>query len=275
MREKTNELIQKLTDGVDALFQSDMYKKYLSFLASFRQYSVNNSLLILLQCPQASYVASYTDWQTKHHRRVKRGEKGIKILAPHVITQKGDDGNDVERVTGFHVATTFDISQTEPDGNGGADVPVLARPSGALLRGDDCGLPAVLTRTLGTVPVFYGDISDKSCNGFFDGSKIVISRAIMGTHQEISTLIHELAHAWLHGVDGPEQAADRRTKEVQAQSIAYIVSEYLGVDNSDYTFGYIASWSKDKSHKELTASLDVIRRTANIMIDRIEKLGHK
>lgn len=274
MSEKTNAIIKQLHDGVEELFASDKFAAYLKFLASFRQYSFGNTLLIMLQTGgNASYIASYTDWRTKHHRQVKRGSKAIKILAPHTYTEKVGD-EDVVR-TGFHVCSVFDYEQTEACPNcvdSAEDIPVLCRNLDDTLSDRDSDLADVLIEAIAPVPVSYEKIKGKA-NGYYDPEnlRIVIDEKLKGTTQLISTLIHECAHSWLHCNDGTEKEADRATKEVQAQSISYVVSEYLGVDTSDYSFGYVCSWSQDKTHKELTNSLDVIRKTSNDMIERIEE----
>ena len=274
MSEKTNEIIKMLHDGVEELFASDKFAAYLKFLASFRQYSFGNTLLIMLQTGgNASYVASYTDWRTKHHRQVKRGSKAIKIIAPHTYTEKVGD-EDVMR-TGYHVCSVFDYEQTEACPNrvdSAEDIPVLCRNLDDALCDRDNNLFDVLVESIAPVPVSFEKIKGKA-NGYYDPEnlKIVLNEKNKGTVQAVSTLIHESAHAWLHCNDGTEKEADRATKEVQAQSISYVVATYFGIDNSSYTFDYVCSWSKDRSHKELTASLDVIRKTSNDMIDRIEE----
>lgn len=273
MSEKTNAIIQQLKDGVDNLFNSEQYAAYLRFLSSFRQYSFGNTLLIMLQTGgNASYVASYTDWRTKHHRQVKRGSKAIKILAPHTYTEKvGDD--DVQRI-GYHVCSVYSFEQTEacPNRNNSAeDIPVLCRTLDDALSAGDRDLIPLLVETIAPCPVTY-EMINGTAHGYFSPNdlKIVISEKLKGTQQEVKTLIHESAHAWLHGKNCEEEQADRQTMEVQAESVAYVVCNYLGIDASDYSFGYIAGWSSDKTHKELTSSLDIIRRTSNEMIEMIE-----
>lgn len=274
MSEKTNEIIKMRRDGVEELFTSDKFAAYLEFLASFRQYSFGNTLLIMLQTDgNASYVASYTDWRTKHHRQVKRGSKAIKIIAPHTYTEKVGD-EDVVR-TGYHVCSVFDYEQTEACPNrvdSAEDIPVLCRNLDDALCDRDNNLFDVLVESIAPVPVSFEKIKEKA-NGYYDSAnlKIVLNDKIKGTVQSISTLIHECGHAWTCCNDGTEKEMDQATKEVVAQSISYVVATYFGIDNSSYTFDYVCSWSKDRSHKELTASLDVIRKTSNDMIDRIEE----
>ena len=273
MSEKTNAIIKQLHDGVEVVFAT-RFQDYLNFLASFRQYSFGNTLLIMLQTGgNASYVASYTDWRTKHHRQVKRGSKAIKIIAPHTYTEKvGDD--DVQRI-GYHVCSVFDYEQTEACPNcddSTEDIPVLCRTLDNSLSNRDSDLFDVLVDSICPVPVSFEKIKGKA-NGYYDPEnlKIVLNEKIKGTVQSVSTLIHEAGHAWTCCNDDTEKEMDRATKEVVAQSISYIVATYFGIDNSEYTFDYVCSWSKDRSHKELTNSLDVIRKTSNDMIERIEE----
>ena len=274
MSEKTNAIIKQLHDGVEAVFESEKFKEYLKFLASFRQYSFGNTLLIMLQKPDASYVASFSDWKNKHHRIVKKGEKGLKIIAPHVYTEKREGEDDVQRI-GYHLAYCFDISQTEPDAlhaDTAEDIPDICRTIDVALCDRDYNLFDVLKESVCPVPVSFGKIKGKA-NGYYDPEnlQIVLNEKIQGKVQAISTLLHEASHAWLHCNDGTEKEADKATKEVQAQAVAYVVASYIGYDVSDYSFEYIGSWSKDRTHKELTNSLDVIRKTSNEMIERIEE----
>ena len=262
--DKTREVLKMLQDGVQSLFTSGRYEEYLKFLSRFHSYSAGNCLLIWMQHPEASLVASFTDWK-KQNRWVKKGEKAIRIIAPHTYTEKDKDGNDVTRI-GFHSARCFDVSQT--DTATGKDIPDIARIVDAPVVGFD-NLTAVLT-AISPVPIEYGKTKG-SANGYFSPSdcRIVIKSGLPEA-QTIKTIIHEIAHAWLHGKDGEAKDADRRTREVQAESIAYVVSSYLGIDTSDYSFGYVAGWSSDKKLPELKASLELIRSTADAMIVQLD-----
>lgn len=239
MSEKTNAIIKQLQNGVTELFASDKYADFLKWCASFHQYSFGNTLLIYLQNPDASYVASYTDWKRKG-RQVVRGQKALKILAPHSYTEKDGDGNDIQRI-GFHIAHCFDISQTQPDAlhaDTAEDIPCICRTIDIPLSDRDSRLLDVLY-DISPVPIEYENIKKKGCNGYFspDDLKIVIDSRLKGKQMEIKTILHEQAHALCHSIKAEQP--DRNTMEVQAESIAYIVSQYCGIDTSDYSWGYV------------------------------------
>ena len=271
MSEKTTAIIKQLQDGVTELFASDKYADFLKWCASFHQYSFGNTLLIYLQNPDASYVASFSGWKRKG-RQVIRGQKALNIFAPHSYTEKDSDGDDIQHI-GFHIAHCFDISQTQPDAlhaDTAEDIPCICRTIDIPLSDRDSRLLDVLV-DISPVPIEYENIRKKSCNGYFspDDLKIVIDSKLKGTQMEIKTILHEQAHALCLSVK--EEQPDRHTMEVQAESIAYIVSNYCGIDTSDYSWGYVCSWSQDKSLKELTESLEIIRKTSNQMIEWIEE----
>ncbi len=264
------EITQKLEKGVVEVFDSDRYKEYLEFVSKFYDYSANNCLLIWMQRPDASLVAGFKAWQTKFNRNVKKGEHGIKILAPipkrFVKKVKDEDGNEVEKeikYTDFRAISVFDISQTEGD-----DIPTFVND----LQGNVERFAELveLLKSFSPCPVYFEKF-DSAAKGFYDHSenKIVVQDDLSEA-QALKTLIHEISHAVLHGEDGEQKEADRHTKEVQAESIAYTVCSALGLDTSDYSFGYVASWSHGKEVKELTASMDIIRKTAAEMIEAIK-----
>ena len=268
MSEKTKELLKKLEDGVKNVFESDKYKDYLRFLSRFHRYSAGNCLLIAAQCPEATFVASYTGWQ-KQKRQVVKNAKSIKILAPHTYKEETDTEGDEENVkTGFHCASVFDISQTySPSGD---PVPSPVR----ILSDSVCNfdnLLNILLHKVSPVPVSFETINGEA-NGYFSHTenRIVIKEDLPEL-QTIKTLIHEIAHSILHAKGSDGEKSDRETKEVQAESIAYCVCEALGLDVSDYSFGYIATWSKDRSLPELRASLDTIRTVSDKLISEIEE----
>ena len=269
MSEKTQEIITKLKAGIEELFESDKYADYLRFLSRFHNYSAGNCILINLQCPYASQVASYTDW-TKMKRQVKKGAKAIKILAPH--TYKDTDKEGKEHVyTGFHVASVFDVSQTyNPDGEA---LPAITRALDYSVHNYNILLDTLIS--IAPVPVDFENISS-GANGYFscDEGCIVIKQGLPEM-QTLKTLLHEMSHAYLHSKGADEEMADRHTREVQAESIAYVVSNYLGMDVSEYSFGYIAGWSGDKKLSQLRASLEVIRKTSDKIISDIENTLHQ
>ena len=292
---KIDEITEKLEKGIGDLLNSDKYKAYLNTMSKFHSYSVNNTILIAMQRPDASLVAGYDAWQEKFDRHVKKGAKGIKIIAPVKVKKQivvqgehsnndtgdkipiykpGETQEDYEKrmgqttkeveYTNFRVTTVFDVSDTE-----GKELPTLGVNE---LIGSVDGyekLKMALEET-SKVPVDYGLVTS-GAKGFFSPEmhKICVQSG-MSEVQTVKTIIHEMAHALLHDkTDDPEQVVDpktKNTKEVEAESIAYVVCQHFGIDTSDYSFGYIAGWSSDKDTKELKASMETIRKTASKMI---------
>ena len=261
-RKDVKEITDKLEQGVKELFESERYKEYLSFMGKFHNYSANNVLLIMLQRPDASLVAGYEAWRTKFKRQVRKGEKGITILAPCQYKREVEDEDGEKKIiayTSFKTAKVFDISQTD-----GEDLPTgCVNP----LAGAFDNYEGIITRLedLTTAEVKYQGISG-GANGYFSPTEqeIVIQTG-MSQQQTIKTLIHEVAHSILHDVNGEEKDADRNTREVQAESVAYTVCQMIGLDTSEYLFGYIAGWSKGKELKELSDSIKAIQRTASVI----------
>ena len=284
--ERLAELTDRLENGIRDLYASGRYAEYLTAMSKFHRYSFGNALLILLQCPTASTVAGYNTWKKTFGRQVKRGEKGIQILAPCQFTylveyQKidpatgqplcGKDGKPLverrrENATRFKVATVFDVSQTE-----GRELPNIGVSE---LTGEVSDFSGIYDRlaALSPLPVEQDHVpgTAKGYTSFME-NRIVIKPG-MSQVQTIKTLVHEIAHAKLHNPDflSEEQKKARREKEVEAESVAYVVCQHFGVDTSDYSFGYVAGWSKGKELAELKASLDTIRATAAKLIDGIE-----
>ena len=264
---KTQELIQQLNDGVQALFVSDRYAEYLRFLASFPSYSASNCYLIFSQMPTATLVKSYTDWTTsKFHRQVKRGSKAIKILAPHVYKEVDDDGTQHERL-GFHVASCFDVSQTYSID----DTPLPSITQLLDTEVDGYGdLLDVLLR-VSPVPIDFLDIEGEA-RGYFSPSacRIVVQKD-MSEADTLRTTLHEQAHAWVFSrLPDEHEHYNRRESEVIAESICYIVANHIGLCVDDMSFGYVASWSSDKTLPELRNCLDTIRKISELMIGKIE-----
>lgn len=277
-RQRVQEITEQLEKGVSDIFKSEKYGEYLRTMSRFHKYSVNNTLLIAMQKPDASFVAGFKTWQSLG-RHVKKGERGIKIIAPapfklkvsqektDPVTQeivKGSDGSPVKEETqinmmSFRVVAVFDISQTE-----GKELVQIASRLNGNIKGYGDYIEAVKKNA--PVPVEFIDIPGEA-NGFFDGKKIAVQKG-MSESQTIKTLIHETSHAILHSAPGEKT---RETKEVEAESVAYTVCSHFGIDTSEYSFGYIASWSSTKELRELRASLETIQKTASGLIMEIEK----
>ena len=275
-KSKMNEITEKLEQGLRDLFNSEKYKTYLTTMSKFHNYSFNNTLLIAMQRPDASLVAGYGAWQKNFERHVKKGAKGIKIISPvKVKVEVEDDKAEKEgakktiEVTKFKVSTVFDVSDTE-----GKELPKIGVDmlSGEVERFNQL-IKAV--KEISKVSIEYKDI-EGGAKGFYSqkDNKIVVQKD-MTQAQTLKTLIHELAHSILHGkpeeiIEDTKTFMDRRTKEVEAESVAYVVCQHFGLDTSDYSFGYIAGWSSSKELEELKTSMQTIRRTANEIIYGIE-----
>ena len=290
--ERMKEITDRLEAGIQALFESEQYKAYLTAMSKFHNYSFNNTLLIAMQKPDASLVAGFGKWRDDFERHVKKGEKGIKILAPSPYkvkkqmekidpaTQKpviGADGKPVTEeqeieIPAFRVVTVFDVSQTE-----GKEIPDIAvsELTGSVEQYQD--FFAALEKA-SLVPIAFENI-EGGAHGYYhlEEKRIAIDEG-MSELQTLKTAIHEIAHAKLHAIDkdapATEQAdrPDRRTREVQAESVAYAVCQHYGLDTSDYSFGYVAGWSSGRELSELKASLETIRKAANELITDID--GH-
>ena len=278
--EKVKEITEKLKTGVNEIFESGQYEQYLKVMSKFHDYSTNNTILIALQRPDATRVAGFTTWKNEFQRSVKKGEKGIKILAPmffkkepqekdvpdsetHSSENHEQEENEEQIITRFKVVNVFDICQTE-----GKELPRLGVDA---LKGDVEHYEAFyhsLEKT-SPVPMAFEAIKDAS-HGYYDlVDKRIAIKAGLSQLQTIKTAIHEIAHATLHA--DKNSNTDRSTAEVQAESIAYTVCSYYGLDTSDYSFGYVAGWSRGKEIKELKDSLEIIRKTSSQIITDIDK----
>ena len=284
--ERMKEITDRLETGIQQLFDSDRYKAYLTTMAKFHNYSFNNTLLIAMQGGQL--VAGFNKWKDTFHRTVKKGEKGIKILAPapYKVKQKMEkldeqgkpildkDGKPLTeektvQIPAFKVVSVFDVSQTE-----GEPLPSIAvnELSGSVQDYQD--FFKALEQS-SPVPIGFEDI-EGGAHGYFHllDNRIAIQEG-MSQLQTIKTAIHEIAHAKLHAIDptDPEQTnrPDSRTREVQAESVAYAVCQHYGLDTSEYSFGYVAGWSSGRELAELKASLEIIRSAAHELISALDE----
>ena len=280
--EQLKEITDKLEQGVSDVFSSDNYKQFLDTMAKFPRYSVNNNILIMMQKPDAQMCQSFTGWK-EMGRFVKKGEKGIKILAPAPYTiqreqtKLDDRGNpmldkdgepimeSVEiKVNAFKVVSTFDVSQTE-----GKELPTLGVDE--LTGGvDGYGTFMEALKEVCPVPMTFENIEGGAKGFYSQTEKRIAIQEGMSEAQTVKTAIHEMAHQKLHAIEnnGPKQT--RGSKEVEAESVAYTVCQHYGIDTSDYSFSYVAGWSEGKEMPELKASLDTIRRAASEMITAID-----
>lgn len=287
---KLDTIMKSLEEGVEKVFTSEQYQMYLQTMAKFHNYSFNNTLLIAMQRPDATLLAGYQTWQKKFHRHVKRGEKGIKIIAPVPVKEKrqvekideetqeiviGIDGQPetetVERILPrFRVTTVFDVSQTE-----GEPLPTLEVNE---LVGDVFIYEDFMKglEEISPVPFQFQEIGSGAKGYYSNAEKLVAIQTGMSQAQTMKTAVHETAHAIFHDRDVMEEngiTKDRMTKEVEAESVAYVVCNHFGLDTSDYSFNYVAGWSSDKEMPELRSSMDTIRLTSSQLIaDITEKL---
>lgn len=279
-KERIKEITDQLEAGIQELFESDKFKDYLTCMSKFHNYSLNNTILIAMQKPDATLVAGYKAWQTDHGRTVRKGEHGIKILAPckFKVTVDSDEngtlengGNDektkVMEYLRFKITHVFDVSQTE-----GKELPSIGADE---LTGDVREYRSMYKALVRTCPVaIVMEEIEGGAKGYYnDTDKRIAILAGMSEMQTIKTIIHEMAHQKMHAEENadPEHPVDRRTKEVEAESVAYTVCQHLGLDTSDYSFGYIAGWSSTRDTKELKASLERIRSASDELITEIDK----
>ena len=287
--DKVKEITARLEQGIQAIFDSDRYKEFLTAMSKFHDYSLNNTILIAMQ--GGNLVKGYSQWQKEFDRHVKSGEKGIKIFAPApykvkklvdkidpdtrkpILDSEGKTVKEEKEVTvpAFKVVTVFDISQTE-----GKEFPDLSvKPLLADVEQYEDFFAAL--EKASPVPIAFEQITN-GANGYFSltDKRIAIKEGVSEL-QAVKTAIHEIAHAKLHDVDlnaplEEQNRIDRRSREVQAESVAYTVCQHFGLDTSDYSFGYVAGWSSGKEMTELKASLETIQETAKELITEIE--GH-
>lgn len=271
-KERIREITEQLEAGVQAVFESDNYREYLKCMSRFHNYSVNNCLLIALQRPDASLVAGYQAWKRDHGRQVKKGEKGIRILAPckyKVESEEMDENGEPKmmELTGFRVVTVFDYAQTE-----GRELPTIGSHELTGDVDDYQKLFRALT-SICPVPIGFESIEDGAKGYYNDTEKRIAIQSGMSQIQTIKTMIHEMAHAKLHAKEmrDPDHPIDRRTKEVEAESTAFCVASALGIDTSEYSFGYVAGWSSGRETKELKSSLERIRAASDEMITAIDR----
>ena len=344
-RERLQQITAGIEQGIKELFESEKYMRYLSVMSRFHRYSVNNTMLIYMQRPDATLVAGYNKWKNQFERHVKRGEHGITIIAPtpykkKIEEQKLDpdtkapmldkDGKVIMEekeieIPLFRPVKVFDVSQTD-----GKPLPELASSLSGNVQNYEVFMEAL--RRSAPVPIEFEPMAANMDGYFSSDQQRIALRPGMSEVQTVSAAIHEIAHSKLHDpkraepepawkvvmvsdggtrknysqgfateVEAEQFAADadwryvdenqfewrleveedhsaeiqaakdRRTEEVQAESISYAVCQYYGIETGDNSFGYIASWSQGKELKELRASLEVINKTASELITDIDR----
>ena len=288
--EKLEEITARLEQGILELFDSERFKEYLRVMSKFHDYSLRNTILIAMQKPDAVHVAGFRAWKTKFGRTVKKGETGIRILAPtpKKIMQEqekldpktklpiiGEDGKPVKEekeivIPRYKIVSVFDVSQTE-----GKELPDIAvnELTGSVERYEDF---FAALKAVSPFPITFAAIPGRS-HGYCDCmSQCIVVDEGMSELQTLKTTIHEIAHAKLHDTNAEGQTekqarVDRQTREVQAESVAYTVCQHYGLDTSEYSFGYIVSWSSGRTLSELNSSLEVIHHAAAEIISGIDR----
>ena len=292
IEKQLKEISERLEQGVKEIFTSERYTEYLNTMSKFHNYSFNNTLLITMQKPEATLVAGYQAWQKKFNRHVKRGEKGIQIIAPTPVREKqeiekidpdtqepiiGEDGQPETEIVEmiiprFRVATVFDVSQTEGEPIAELEVPELT----GSVQFYDTFMQAL--QNISPVPIRMMNVEGEAKGYYHQTEKYIAIKEEMSNVQTMKTGVHEVSHALLHDrevMDAEGVLKDQTTKEVEAESIAYIVCNHFGLDTSEYSFTYIASWCESRDVKALKASMDTIRKTSAEIIGNIEEQMHE
>ena len=295
-KERLKEITDSIEQGIKDLFQSDQYAQYLRTMSRFHHYSVNNTVLIYMQKPDATLVAGFNKWRGQFGRNVMRGEKGIKIIAPTPFKKKIEeekldpetktpvldaDGKVVMeekeiRIPRYKVVSVFDVSQTE-----GKPLPQLAKNLTGDVKQYEIFLEAL--RRSSPVPLAFEAMNPNTDGYFSQKDQRIAIRKGMSEVQTVSAAVHEITHAKLHNYEQSRLAAargdetaeppkpkNRHTEEVEAESVSYAVCQYYGIQTGENSFGYIASWSRNKELPELKASLETINRTASGLISDID-----
>ena len=285
-KDRIKEITEGIEQGIKEMFQSDHFRQYLKTMSRFHNYSVNNIILIQQQCPQVTHVAGFTKWKNDFGRNVRKGEKGIRILAPAPFKKKVEmtkidpqtrapaldaSGNVIKeekevKIPYFKVVSVFDVSQTD-----GRPLPAIVSTLDGRVERYDIFLEAL--KRSSPVPIGFEQLED-NLDGFFSlKNQAITLREGMGEVQTVCAAVHEIAHAMLHNyaIEAElEERKSRRTQEVEAESVAYAVCQYFNIETADNSFGYIASWSQGKDLKELRESLETINTTASQLITDME-----
>ena len=294
-RDRIKEITDGIEQGIKDMFNSDNFRQYLRTMSRFHHYSLNNIILIQQQCPHATHVAGFTKWKNTFGRNVRKGEKGIKILAPTPVKKKiemtkidpdtqmpakDENGNDITeekeiKLPFFKVVSVFDVSQTD-----GRPLPAIVSTLDGRVEKYDIFLEAL--KRSSPVPIDFKPLQSNLDGYFSPRDQAITLREDMSEVQTVCAAVHEIAHAKLHDYDNqptieveegvfeePERKG-RRTEEVEAESVAYSVCQYFNIETAENSFGYIASWSQGKELKELRASLETINKTASELITDME-----
>lgn len=306
IRNEVNEAYAELENGLQKLMTSEKYLDFLNTMAERPRYSFNNTVLVYLQKPDATFLAGYGKFRETYGHQVIQGEKGIKIFAPIIRKKKNNlleeeiekskdnkEEKEEETIVGFRMVKIFDISQTKPimekteEGN---EIPCkkaqklidsLSYLKMVNLWVEDEEFQEELlaaAKDMIDIPVMEKELSP-DLGGYFrfkdkDNLHIVLNNKF-GITSRFTTLLHEWTHYHLHNPFKKEtewiiEKFKKQDKEIQAESVAYIVAKHFGIDSSPESFKYVASWSKEKDIKDLKTSMEIIQKTAATFIDLIE-----
>ena len=271
-------LSRHLKEGIKEFLDSDKYKDYLTKMSQLNNYSNRNLRLILAQNPEARQVASFKQWKENFDRYVKKGEKALRIFKPMTKIKKDENNQPIldkngkpETVTFFGLVPVFDVSQTE-----GKEMPKAAEVKEQLTDLDYANLYRALMAIAkeNDVSVRFEEMENNK-HGYYSvpENQIVLRSNEMNKAQIIKTFLHEMAHAELHHADNPQKEnLTRSTAELQAESVAYVVSSYYGIDTSEYSFNYLSGWSADKETlADLEAQLDIVQQEAKSLMVRMDQ----
>ena len=274
-------LSQLLKEGVKDYFQSDTYKQYLTTMSKFHNYSPRNIQLILMQNPEASHVASFKKWKDEFERSVNKGEKALRIFAPMTLKRRDpktnepllDENGNEQTFTSFKLVPVFDVSQTD-----GKELPKpIYELEGTYEDYGNLYKSAKEVSEANGVPLSFSK-DTKGSNGFYSvtNNEIVIKQG-MSEQQTLKTIFHEMAHSDLHNMEKlQETPLKRSTAELQAESVAFVVASHYGLDTSEYSFGYLATWTDDpKGLSDLEGQIKIVQKEADSLISRIDKTLEK
>lgn len=269
LQAEMNALTAQLENGIEEVFTSGKLTDYLTMMAKFPNYSASNCLLIMLQRPTAKHVCGYVTWKKEFNRHVKKGENAIHILggSPRKGKRKTKDENGKEVTEEYTYIKYFPCAVFADDQTEGDDLPELCRELKNNV--DNYVFIKEKLKSIANVPI-YIESTNSEAKGYFSPmeNKIVVQDG-MSESQTIKTMVHELTHSILHCKGGIQESADRDTKEIQAESVAFIVCHHLGIESDDYSFPYLASWASEKGMKAVRENLDLIQKTAFELIEKI------
>ena len=265
---RVEEALERLESGVSRILDGEEFKRYLCVAAKFHHYSANNCLLVLMQRPDATRVAGYRKWQ-QLGRQVRKGEKGIKILAPisRKVAEDEETGEAVRALVGFKTATVFDVSQTD-----GEELPEAPRPED-LSPEEGAEIAAKVYEGLLSfceaegVAVIFEERRRGDYGSYQRAERRITLNATLPANEKATTLAHELAHHLLHGVTQAD-GIRKQTREIEAEGAAFVACAAFGIDTSRFTFAYVANYAGE--HEALKAALERIQGAARRLIEAVE-----